>query len=298
MYEMCVRCNTKNSIMEDNINGILVCTSCGWVHEENVVVDEYEKRTFESDNNEIKRVAPPTKPGEENSQGTIMIIKGNGVTKMVKTYTEKTEINKVKKRIEKLLSRDGIPNKIIAETKNLYEKLSEKINMKGKNLNHIIIALYYYVCRKENVAKSYKELAEMFPVTERQIKNVFTKYISKIVDYKEEKDYSQIEKRLIYNYIGGNMTKNAVIELAYKIIDNINNHSLLEGRSSNTVAGLSLLLSSKLLNNNVDESGDFFSTFSSKAVIKKAFAVIKPNLHEIIPNENSNKIEELIKQEL
>ena len=90
----------------------------------------------------------------------------------------------------------------------MYKELSEKINMQGKKINHIIIALYYYVCRKENVAKSYKDLEKMFsPVTERQIKNVFTKYISKIVDYKEEKDYSQIAKSLINNYIGGIMTK-------------------------------------------------------------------------------------------
>ena len=176
----------------------------------------------------------------------------------------------------------------------MYKELSEKINMQGKKINHIIIALYYYVCRKENVAKSYKDLEKMFsPVTERQIKNVYTKYISQIVDYKEEKDYIQITKNLINNYIGGIMTKNAVIELAYKIIDNINNQSLLEGRSPNTVAGLSLLLSSKLLSNNADESGDFFSTFSNKAIIKKAFAVIKPSLYQIIPNDHSNKIEGL-----
>ena len=295
MYEKkCVEC----SIFEDWENGIIVCEKCGFVYEENIISDEYEKRTFESDNHEIKRVGPPAKPGEENDPGTLLVIKEKGVNRIVKTYTKQTKINKNYKRINKLLSNAGVSNYFIEKTKFLFKELSEKMNMQGKKINHIIIALYYYVCRKEDVAKSYKEIEKMFPsVTERQIKKAFNKIKSEIVDYKDEKVYCQIEKNLIQNYIGENIQKYEVKVLANKIIDNINNHSLLEGRSSNTVAGLSLLLSSELLSNNVDESGVFFSTFSTRAVIKKAFAVIKPNLYQIIPNEHSNKIEELEKLE-
>ena len=80
MNKICVEC----SIFEDEENGISVCKKCGLIYEENMISDEYEKRTFESDNHEIKRVAPPKKPGEQNDLGTIMAIKEKGVTEKIK----------------------------------------------------------------------------------------------------------------------------------------------------------------------------------------------------------------------
>ena len=44
--EVCENCKNVNSIIEDYINGIIVCTTCGLVYEENVVADEYEKTPF------------------------------------------------------------------------------------------------------------------------------------------------------------------------------------------------------------------------------------------------------------
>ena len=79
------------------------------------------------------------------------------------------------------------------------------------------------------------------------------------------------------------------------IIKNINDNAILEGKSPVTVAGLSLMLSYKLLNDNSDDFKDFFSTFATKATLKKAFEQIKNNLDMVIPNEYMNKIEDLKK---
>jgi len=94
-------------------------------------------------------------------------------------------------------------------------------------------------------------------------------------------------------YIGKNKSKYEAKMLSYKIIKNINDNAILEGKSPVTVAGLSLMLSYKLLNDNSDDFKDFFSTFATKATLKKAFEQIKDKLDMVVPNEYSNKIEGL-----
>ena len=296
MSEICERCQAKDTFIEDHIEGIVVCTNCGLVLEENIIADEYEKRTFESDNNEIKRVGPPTRPEQAVESGTYLLIRQNGHTQKRTIYTKQTKIFKNYKRIHNLLSSAEVFPNLIEKTKDEYKELAKIKNFQGRNLNHIIIALYYYVCRKENMAKTFKDVANMFPsVTERQIKKAFNDIKSDVVDYDDEDELISMEKNFIKMYIERDESKYEAKMLSYKIIKNINNNAVLEGKSPITVAGLSLMLSYKLLNDNSDDFKDFFSTFVTKATLKKAFEQIKNNLDMVIPNEYMNKIEDLKK---
>ena len=103
----------------------------------------------------------------------------------------------------------------------------------------------------------------------------------------------EIEKNLIRIYIGGIIEKYDAKMLSFEIIKNINDNALLEGKSPNTVAGLSLSLSYKLLNDNSDNDEDFYQAFSNKATIIKAFEEIKCDLDKIVPQKYSNKINEI-----
>ena len=77
------------------------------------------------------------------------------------------------------------------------------------------------------------------------------------------------------------------------LIKNINNNAVLEGKSPTTVAGLSLVLSYKLRNDNSDDFKNFFTTFATKGTLKRAFEQIKNNLDKVIPNDYIKKIDEL-----
>ena len=296
MSEICERCQAKDTFIEDHIEGIVVCTNCGLVLEENIIADEYEKRTFESDNNEIKRVGPPTRPEQATESGTYLVIRENGHTQKRTIYTKQTKIFKNYKRIHNILSSAEVFPNLIEKTKDEYKELAKIKNFQGRNLNHIIIALYYYICRKEKMAKTFKDVANMFPsVTERQIKKAFNDIKSDVVDYDDEDELISMEKNFIKMYIERDESKYEAKMLSYKIIKNINNNAVLEGKSPITVAGLSLMLSYKLLNDNSDNFKDFFSTFVTKATLKRAFEQIKNNLDIVVPNEYMNKIEDLKK---
>ena len=289
MFKTCEKCPI-DSIIE--FEGQLVCRECWLVHNERIIDEEYE--TYEGEENQIKRVGPPEKPEQARDPGTTLIIKEKGTKKIIKTYQKITKIERNNFRIQKYLESAGIKQILIDATKSLYEELAPNKNMQGRNFNHIIAALYYYVLRIKNMAQSYKEVAKQFPsLTERQIKKAFNDIKWHISEQNDEDKMIKIEKNLIRIHIGGIIEKYDAKILSFEIIKNINDNTLLEGKSPNTVAGLSLSLSYKLLSDNSDNDEDFYRAFSNKATIIKAFEEIKCDLDKIVPQKYSDKINEI-----
>ena len=74
--DFCINCKAINSYVIDMHNGELVCTNCGFVAEESIIDDTYEKRNFGSDNGGNRsesRIGGPMKAGEGNNLGSNLI---------------------------------------------------------------------------------------------------------------------------------------------------------------------------------------------------------------------------------
>lgn len=290
---ICTRCKAKNSIITDYEIGEMVCNQCGLVYEEQMIVDEYEKRTFqdESGDNQIHRVGLPSNPALDNDCcGTKLLIRQNGKTKIIKSYSKFSKIQKNFYRIQHLLAQAQISQNLIEQTKEIYAKIAEKTNMQGRNINNIIIGIYYYVCRKNDLAKTFKEISMMFHVTERIIKKAFNSIKCDIVEPKTESQLNNIEKNYIQTFLEGDINRFDLKMLSYDIIDNFNKNEILEGKSPKTIAGLSLILSCKLLNDNLYDNKEFHSMFSNKNTLVKAYDEIKGDLNLIIPQKYADKM--------
>ena len=289
---ICNRCKAKNSIITDYENGEIVCNQCGVVYEEQMIVDEYEKRTFqdESEDNQIHRVGPPLNPAYDNECGTNLMIRENGKTKIIKSYSKLTKIQKNFSRIQHILSQAQVSKIMIEETKEVYDKISKNKNMQGRKIKDIIIGIYYYLCRKNNLAKTIKEISNMFNITERSIKKAFNSIKSDIVEPKDENELNNIEKNYIQTFLEGFTIRYNLKILTYEIIDNFNNCGILEGKSPKTIAGISLILSCKLMNDKLYDNKDFYNMFSSKNTLKKAYNEIKDHLNLIIPHKYADNL--------
>ena len=230
--EICPRCNSKDITITDYENRELVCNQCGLVYEERIIADEDEKKTFGDDNgdNQIHHVGPPEKPSFGNECGTNLLIKDKDKTKVIITYSKFTKIEKNFIRIDKFLSSYDITGILREETKELYCKLAKKMNMQGRNLNHIFIGIYYYACCKLNMAKTIKEIALQFNVTERVIKRAINSIKKDIDDPSKEDDNNEIieiEKNYVRTFMEANAKDYEVKMIAFKIIKNINKNKLL-----------------------------------------------------------------------
>ena len=299
--EICENCKVKGSIIMNYDVEQLVCNNCGLVCDKKIIADEDEKRTFENDegDNQIHRVGPPVNQAYGNECGTDLIIRINGKTKYVKGYSKFSKIQKNFIRIHKLLSSADVEKKLIEQTKELYDKIAKTKNMQGRKINHIILGIFYYVCRKEKCAKTIKEIALMFNVTERVIKKAFNNIKSDIVEPKTNDDeINETEKNYIRTFIGGNIGKYDLKMLSFEIVENINKNNLLEGKSPKTIAGLALFLSYKLLSDNLDDKMEFYSKFCNRNTLKKSYDEIKTFLNIIIPQKYADKIYLVLKNDL
>jgi transcription initiation factor TFIIB len=293
--EICEGCQAENTIIIDYENGEKVCSKCGMVKEDIIISNEYEKRTFQDDegDGQIQRVSQPTKPG--NEQGTNLLIRENGKTRYIRGHSKYGKIEKNFWKIENLLSSVGISKNTIEEVKTLYDKVNKNMSMQGRNISHIIIGIYHYAIRKQKQAKTLREVTEMFKgqfphLTERIVKKAFNSIKRYIVETNDENDFNDMEKNYIETFINGNTEKYNNKILAYKIIENINKSGLLEGKNPKTIAGLSLLLSYKLLNDNFTDREEFYKMFSNRATLNRSYILIKNSINEIIPQEYKNII--------
>ena len=299
--EICENCKVKGSIIMNYDVEQLVCNNCGLVCDKKIIADEDEKRTFENDegDNKIHRVGPPMNQVYGNECGVDFMFRINGKTKYMKSYSKFSKIQKNFIRIDKLLSSANVDRKLIEETKILYAKIAKTKNMQGRNINHVILGIFYYVCRKGECAKTIKEIALMFNVTERVIKKAFNNIKSDIVEPKATDDeIKEAEKNYIRTFIGGNIGKYDLKMLSFEIVENINKNNLLEGKSPKTIAGLALFLSYKLFSDNLDDKMEFYSMFCNKNTIKKSYDEIKTFLNIIIPQKYADKIYLVLKNDL
>ena len=281
MNNPCEFCKTDDYLELNYEKGIIVCRKCGTVQPGNITDNE---------------IIQPIRQEQENEPGTYLSINRNGIRKKILIYSKRSKICKNKKKLNKLLSSASpeIKENLIEKTKSLYEDLAKRKNMQGMKITHIIIALYYYACKKEKMAKSYKEVAKMFPsITERQIRRAFNWIKRDIVISEDEEGLIKIENNFVDLYTGINIKNYELRMLSHEIIENINHKCFLQGKSPNTIAGLALMLSYKLLNDNSDDFEEFFVTFSKKNTIIRAFKEIKEQLENIIPVKYAHKIGEL-----
>ena len=291
--EVCIRCKLENTIRTIYEIGETVCTNCGMVYEERVIVDEDEKRTFADDSgdNQIHRVGPPIKPIYGNELGSDLIIRENGKTKVIKSHSKYSKISRNFSRIQNLLSNAGISSNMIELTKELYEKVLKNKNMQGRNINNYIIATYYYACRENKMAQSIEDICKYGKDDINEVKKSINKIKIDVVGNKvDEKEMNDIEENYVQTFIGGDIQRYNLKMLTKTIIDNFNKSCLLEGRNPKTIAGLSLFISCKLLNDNLCKNKEFYSKFSNKNTLKNAFIKIKDCLDCIIPKEYCDKM--------
>ena len=247
-----------------------------------IILDEYEPLN-------IKEEEKPAKKPKEKKKS---VKKRKVIKKIIKKNENPNIIESNRARIRNKLLNIGAAGKMIETIIYFYENTIPKIPK--INFDHIITALYYYALRIHKMPQNYKQVAKTFsPITERQIKKAFNKIKHFFNDNKDEDQLILREKNLIQLYLGGNVDKYDAKMLSYELIKNINDNSLLEARTPNTVAGLALLLAYKLLNSTSDINKEFYSAFSNKVTISKSFEKIKKDLEKIIPKKYSNKIKEL-----
>lgn len=166
----CKHCTADNSLIHDIHNAQVVCTECGYVAEESMIVDTPEWIYGADDNRKAKDPsrcgAPVNEFFEKSSMSTKIGGKGNAFMKrlhnqMSMDYVERARYQ-VFNLIENWAKENGhLPINVVSLAKEYYVKMnSEKIS-RGNVRKGLIACCIMYACKNCNVSRSVKEIASI-----------------------------------------------------------------------------------------------------------------------------------------
>lgn len=188
--KICKSCNSNNLVIDKN-GGFLVCTDCSVINKE--IFDDCNE--FNSEDNMSARYGCPSNfYYPQASLGTKIVCKGHSNMSMIHSqgqmpYKEKSLMG-VLDKIQVKCKEHKISQPIIDSAKNLYKKINDSKNNKGKRANKpvinrcinrisLIAACVYYACKVEKEPRSLKEIASIYDI---EMKNI-NKGCKKIFDY-------------------------------------------------------------------------------------------------------------------
>ena len=173
---ICEDCYQQNTIQYDGENYICTNPDCGTV-KQNKISFEQEWRYYGS---EDSKMSNPTRVGmitnkllPKSSLGTFIgnhyNYNYNKIQKYHNIYNsmpyKERSLNKIFTKIKQVCNKSGIPNMIENQAKNLYSKLSKTKISRGKNRKGLEGTCVYMACKKNNVPRSAKEIANIFNIT-------------------------------------------------------------------------------------------------------------------------------------
>lgn len=297
---ICRRCGVKDSKVVIPQNGELVCENCGLVYEERIIDETYEKRNFNNESSGGKkvesRISGPMRASDGGCLGTNMVISSRGGAKMksASSLSVKTSTERGLEEIQKVLTQIQVEQAMIDETRNLFEQVSKKKKMKGRNLKCMIGAIYFIACRLKNLSKSFKEISKMMKLNEKKIIKAYKFIKDVVVNCSTPERLNEVVKNYISTFCESNssLAKPEVKKLAWEIATKINDSSILEGRNTKTIAGLSVFLANKLLDGNLTKK-IIAQNYTSEATLDNVFEKIKDNLEVIIPEKYHSQLDKL-----
>ena len=153
--------------------------------------------------------------------------------------------------------------------------------------------MYFIASRKSNLSKSFKEISKMFGVEEKRIKKAYNYIKTVVVNSLSPEELNSTTTNYIRSFCEANNENNNFINLASDISKNINDSYILEGRNTRTIAGISLLIASKLIIPEKINKKMICNEFATENTMDNVFEKIRGFLDKIIPEEYQSNIENL-----
>ena len=153
--------------------------------------------------------------------------------------------------------------------------------------------MFFIASRKSNLSKSFKEISKMFGVEEKRIKKAYNYIKTVVVNSLSPEELNSTTTNYIHSFCEVNNENNNFINLASDISKNINDSCILEGRNTRTIAGISLLIASKLIIPEKINKKMICNEFATENTMDNVFEKIRGFLDKIIPEEYQSNIENL-----
>eukprot|EP00127_Corallochytrium_limacisporum_P000535 Clim_evm10s16 gene=Clim_evmTU10s16 len=249
----CTYCGTGANIMEDDLEGFMVCTTCG-LRVARVVDYTAENRTFANDDDDGKdtgRAGTATNPLLDDDTGTKTAIGGTGhrATKLKKAHwgadPKDALLNKGYVEIDMLEHKLGCVRRVTERAKVFFKQYTEVKKLRNQDTKALAAVALLYAGREEGLTRSVKEISGRSGV---QLKT-FNKTLKVVQETrKEHRVNTQVAKPkdLIPGYVS--VLKRERIRLyCEEVATVVDSHSIAGGRSPPSVSAAIIYFVSHLI---------------------------------------------------
>jgi transcription initiation factor TFIIB len=179
--DTCFNCTSIN-LFTDKRHGIVVCTSCGTVNEDNIIDDSAEWSFGLEDamyGKDPSRCGCPVNPLLEKSSMSTLIGKGGSnkfwLMRKIHQQNSMDYVERARWHVFEFIARVGeinmLPPVVINQAKQYYKDLSERKLSRGGVRKGLIACCILFACKQCNVSRSVKEVAAMCETETSKINN-------------------------------------------------------------------------------------------------------------------------------
>lgn len=298
-HDFCENCNT-NTLMYDS--GSMFCTTCG-VYQNKTLSNDTEYRFYgesDSKSSNPERIGMPTnillpessigsmisfRPGEKfNFRKMRMYDSWNKMP-----YKERSQYN-VFNNISRIAKKNDLPPIIIEEAKAFYKIISECSISRGANRNGLIASCIFMACKKENVPRTSKEIAEIFNIELHDMTRGCKKF-KELIRINEKENQVQNYNSNPLDYIDRfcskiNVSQNIKNICEYvSIMIMIKFSHIINDNTSPSIAALSIFIVCDYCKINVSKKQISINCKISEVTISKCYKKIQPFIRFILPKD-------------
>ncbi len=246
----CPNCHSKNTT-NNHKSGDAVCIDCGCVVEARSIDTDREWREFESDQNSAakSRVGGPIDPLNGELVAGISKItdkKYKGITR-AQIRESKVDEKKLQKeafnQVENLANRLELSSNYMRTDKEIIKDWDEKGELTTRNMKLVVATSLFIACKVENNPKSFKEMALMTLVDQRELSQMYSNITKrspqlsrKLATEKSVTMEARVEKYMKQLNIQTNSTNFFIVGLCGQLATKCMEFEGVEGRSPVTIA--------------------------------------------------------------
>ena len=299
----CKNCGMEDSIVTNFNAGQVECKACGAVLEERIIDETYEGRNFGNENQtsgkDQTRVGGPMSRYTEDITPVNVVSKHNGdiSTKMRHRSSgiKCSNITQINSKTDLLGSKLELSPATLGIAKDLLADLEQKDKLKGRSLESIIAAVFYFACRQEGIPRKLSQISKVLGLDQKTVNKSF----NMIKGYVNKKDDDQITRTvsglvrlccdIIQKELNDNKKVSELKKYSSEICELICKKEIIAGRNPSTIAAASVLIASKLLEMKIGKKDIANSTSTTENTISNAYNELIRFKDYIIPEELKNK---------
>jgi transcription initiation factor TFIIB len=254
--ERCNYCASEFSILTDFNSGQVACSNCGVVLDDRVIDESSEWRNFQGENivggnSDPNRVGGPINPylndndlttniATNHHSGTLSRYKnrslGSGNRSLIRGF----------RKLEDLAFKLDLHTSIIEKSKDTLKKIEESKKLKGRSIDAVLAAIFFYSCRQCNAPKTIKDIIHTLNLNKKEVSRCYN-FIKKSIFSNNDLPISNNTTGLVTNYCNKLEMPNSIKKAALDIAETVCKLEIIAGRNPSSVATSSILFAIKLL---------------------------------------------------